>query len=460
MMKEMIRQYYNHPSIIIWAYMNEMLLGRQFEKDQEIITKIVDFAKVLEELTRNEDSTRYTMIPNHGALQLYHQAGLTEIPMLVGWNLYFGWYEEQLGAGSFLDDFHELVPNKPMLITEYGAGADPRIHSFNPVRFDFSIEWQTKYHQQNLIDIMERPFVAGAAVWNLADFGSENRNDAVPKVNSKGLVSFDRIPKDAYFLYQSWLSDDPFLKIGSESWQSRIGYDSIQIFQVFTNAQKIELMVNGNPIQQKAFSNHLSEWIVPLVEGTNQLKATAYFDDLQVSDFAEITFQKLDKKWLDKNTLHFNCGANFFFEDPVEQTLWLPEKPYNNEILGYSNGDVFMPRNRGVGTDREIFLTNNDPIYQTARIGGEYHFQLSSGQYEVVLHWAEIDGAYDKDQKRIFDVLFNDVVVLGDFDLGQIGKFTAVRKKIITQVEDKGLTISFSAKQGNPILNAIEIRKN
>ncbi|MGM0580312.1 MAG: glycoside hydrolase family 2 TIM barrel-domain containing protein [Bacteroidota bacterium] len=458
MMKEMIRQYYNHPSIIIWAYMNEMLLGKQLEKDQEIITKIVDFAQVLEDLTRKEDSTRYTMIPNHGALQLYHEAGLTEIPMLVGWNLYFGWYEEQLGAASFLDDFHELIPNKPMLITEYGAGADPRIRSFNPVRFDFSIEWQTKFHQQNLIDIMERPFVAGAAVWNLADFGSENRNDAVPKINSKGVIGFDRKPKDAYFLYQSWLKKEPYVKIGSEDWENRIGFEPRQPKQVFTNADAIELKVNNQKIEYQSFENHLAEWFVKFQDGVNTLEAKAEFPDTIIYQKQEIYFSQIDSEWLSNNTLLLNCGANFYFNDPIDDVTWLPEKTYESGLYGYVGGNIFSPRSRGVGTDLDILLTQNDPIYQTARIGGEYQFDLMKGQYEIVLHWAEINPNHSDDQKRIFNVLFNDVVVLENFNLGKVDSFTAVSKKFITQVEDKGLKISFKALKGEPILNAIEIR--
>ncbi len=458
MMKEMIRQNYNHPSIIIWAYMNEMLLGREWERDQEIITKIVAFAQELEDLTRKEDNSRYTMIPNHGSLQLYHKAGLTKIPMLVGWNLYFGWYEEQLGAGDFLDEYHELIPEKPMLITEYGAGADPRIRSFNPLRFDFSIEWQTIFHQQNLIDIIERPFVSGAAVWNLADFGSENRNDAVPKINSKGLVSINRTPKDSYYLYQAWLLDEPFVKIGAEDWKSRVGYNANQKFQVYTNSDKIELLVNGKPAEKISFKNHLSEWTVPLMPGANQLKATAYYGDSAVSDYSEVNFRKVDRDWLSKNTLYFNCGANFFFTDPIDQVTWLPEKAFNNQLLGYQGGEAYFSRNQGVGTDREIFLTANDPIYQTARIGGEYHFDLEEGDYEVVLHLAEIDKAYEN-KNRKFDILFNDALVLESFSFGNMAPYTAMSKKIITTIGNTGLKISFNQLEGEPILNAIEIRK-
>lgn len=169
------------------AYMNEMLLGRNWKRDREHIQKITDFARELEKVTCEEDPNRYTMIPNQGDFDIYHKAELTDIPMLVGWNLYFGWYENELESlGKFLDHHHEILPDKPTLITEYGAGSDPRIRSLEPLRFDFSIEWQNRFLQSNLRQVMERPFVAGAAVWNLFDFGSESRRDAYPPLTARG----------------------------------------------------------------------------------------------------------------------------------------------------------------------------------------------------------------------------------------------------------------------------------
>ena len=149
------------------------------------------------------------MIPNHGNFDIYYEFGLTEIPMIVGWNLYYGWYAAKFeGFGKFVDHAHEMVPDKPMIITEYGAGADPRLTSFNPVRFDFTLDWTLLFHQSHIRQILDRPFIAGSAVWNMFDFGSEARQDAVPHVNNKGLCSYGRQPKSVYYLYKSHFLDD------------------------------------------------------------------------------------------------------------------------------------------------------------------------------------------------------------------------------------------------------------
>ncbi|MTI21712.1 hypothetical protein E1176_11830 [Fulvivirga sp. RKSG066] len=460
MMQEMIRQYYNHPSVIIWAYMNEMLLGRNLEKDSTHIKKIVDFAQKLEDLTRSEDSTRYTMIPNHGALELYHKAGLTQIPMLVGWNLYFGWYESELGGGGFLDDFHKLVPDKPVLVTEYGAGADPRIRSFNPERFDFSIEWQTKFHQQNLKDIMSRPYVAATAIWNIADFGSEGRNDAVPKINSKGVVSTTRMPKDAYYLYQSWLKTTPFVKIGGCDWSNRQAYNNTQPIEVFSNGENTSLLVNGQKVESLSTDLHLSTWQVEFEEGTNTLEARTEYDIKTVSDVCQINFQKVGPDWLSTNSLHINVGSSFYFIDPIDNVTWLPDTKFTSGTLGgFTAGKMYQPRDRGVGTDRSISNTQNDPVYQTGRLGGKYKFDLKSGSYELTFHWAETDRNYLEGKQRVFNVLANGKAICKEVNLSTLPFSSAFSKKVIVGVEDEGLEIALQAVEGDPIINGIEIRK-
>lgn len=114
-----------------------------------------------------------------------------------------------------------MFPDKPLIITEYGADNDPRIRSFDSERFDFSADYAVRYHQAYLKTIMDRPFIAGANVWNLADFYSEARKDAMPHINCKGLVSNDRVPKDSYWYYMAVLGRTPQLIISGRDWLVR-----------------------------------------------------------------------------------------------------------------------------------------------------------------------------------------------------------------------------------------------
>lgn len=472
MQREMIRQYYNHPSIIIRAYMNEMLLGRSWERDRGHIQKITDFARELEAVTRKEDPTRYTMIPNHGAFDIYHKAGLTDIPMLVGWNLYYGWYESELeGLGRFLDHHHKMLPDKPTIITEYGAGSDPRIRSREPLRFDFSIEWQNRFLQSNLRQITERSFVAGAAVWNLFDFGSESRRDAVPTINSKGLMTFDRKPKDSYYLLQSWLKDEPFVRIGSREWTKRIGKASpktpdvsVQTVQVYGNTGSAELLLNGESLGVENLENHIAEWEVPFQQGRNLLQAKAESGGKTIRDHGIIDvniypFSPADTAG-EFNDIYINAGSNFYFVDEADGIVWHPDTPYESGYWGFQGGEFYKPRNRGIGTDAAISGTDRDPLYQTQRVGiDRYRFDVPPGTYEVELHFAELSDEEDAD-KVSFDVLINGKLILDNLGLGsQFGSRRAVIRKIVTNIGNEGLKILFKPAEGQVVINAIGIRK-
>ena len=462
MMQEMIRQNYNHPSIFIWAYMNEMMLGRKYERDKAIIEKIRLQAVELEELTRKEDPDRYTMIPNHGDLDLYIQSGLTDIPMIVGWNLYYGWYEaDNDGAGKFLDRFHELVPDKPVLITEYGAGADPRIRSLEPERFDFSIEWQNQFHQNNLIQYFDRDYLSGAAIWNIADFGSESRNDAVPKINSKGVLEIDRTPKDAYYLYQAWLSKEPVVWIGSRNWDKREAYvDQQYPIEVYTNAPEAELLLNGKSLGKQPVNDQIAQWEVSFQDGVNRLEARISADDYEYSDVVDIQVRSHEPGKIDwYQGININCGATFAFNDIENDNIWVPDRAYEEGLWGYRGGETFRPRERGIGADQTIHGTTIDPIYQTQRVApDEYLFDVDPGKYELTFHWAEIDKV--EKGERVFSISINDKEISSEMDvLAEAGLYTALVRKIqIPSVQDQ-LRVKFKKMNGAPVINGLQVRR-
>src|SRR6185295_6834727 len=142
---------------------NEVLLRLPFANDkprQEIyFTNVVRLAKTLDSLLRKEDPSRVTMMAFHGSYDLYKRLGLIDIPMVAGWNLYQGWYSGNInGFGEFLDKHFVDFPQKPTLITEYGADGDPRVRGFSPIRFDKTVEYETYYHKVYIKAIADRPF--------------------------------------------------------------------------------------------------------------------------------------------------------------------------------------------------------------------------------------------------------------------------------------------------------------
>lgn len=488
MLVEMIRQSYNHPSVVIWAYMNEILLRTKFGGDkprQEIYFKhITELAQTLEDLTRKEDPSRYTMIANHGAFEAYNRIGLTKIPMIVGWNLYSGWYGGTLDDfGKFLDKHHKELGDKPMLVTEYGADADPRIRSFAPVRFDKSIEYAIKFNQVYLNDIIAKPFVSGAMVWNLADFNSESREETMPHINNKGLLTLGRQPKDLYYLYQAYLLDKPFLKIASAAWTNRAGTAdsaaavSTQPLQVATNLKSAELFLNGKSLGVKNATDHICEWQVPFVNGINKLRVVS----AQSSDELDVNFQLQPFRFASAAFSNINIllGSKRFYTDEKEHQLWMPDQPYKKGSWGYIGGESYKGTNNRMsyGSDKNILETDNDPIYQTQQVGIEqFRFDVPDGEYDLSLYFAELVGgvakealAYnldnnhvkEKDETRVFDVTVNGQSFLNNFNLANdYGYATAVKKSTRVTVQNgKGILIGFTPKQGKAVLNAVQLRK-
>lgn len=494
MLMEMLHQNYNHPSLIIWGYMNEILLRPKFSGDKprqkEYFANIAKLAQTLEDIVRKEDDGRYTMMACHGSYDGYSQAGLLKIPMIVGWNLYQGWYSGTVdGFGKFLDKFHKDMPTTPTLVTEYGADTDPRIRSVKPVRFDKSVDYGLYFHNVYLDAIQARPFIAGAMVWNLADFNSETREETMPHINNKGLLGNDRKPKDTYRFYQAELLTKPFIKISD--WTSRAGIaDSsnknvcTQPLVVFANTALVQLTVNGIKIGEKKPENGMATFNVPFVNGSNNVQVITMVDGKQYADNAEISFSLIPYDLKNSggtfNDINILLGANRFYVQPGIDRVWIADQPYKKGQFGFIGGKPYMGNNNRLpyGTDRNIIKTDDDPIYQTQRTGlTGYKMDVPQGEYELTLHFAELVSdqkkealAYNlsdaavgdvKAQDRVFDVLVNGVVVLKDFNIAKkYGYLTAGYEKMRIRVADtNGLNIEFRAIKGEPVLNAIQLKK-
>ena len=494
MLVEMIRQNHNHPSVIIWCYMNEVLLRPHFNNDvarQKIYyANIERLAKRLDSITRKEDPFRITMMANHGDFEKYRNTGLIAIPMVVGWNLYSGWYGGSLKDFSgFLDNHHKVFPGKPFMVTEYGADADPRIRSLKPTRFDKSVEYTTAFHRFYMAEMMKRPFVAGAMAWNLADFNSEGREETMPHINNKGLLTWNRVPKDPYYLYQALLVKKPFIKITSANWLQRTGIaDSIkgvcyQPIQVATNLHSVELMLDGKTLGRKNAVDGICEWEVPFRNGKNNIVVKGTRGGLVYEDRLNIGFELLPYHLADTRLpfTHMNIllGASRYYIDEEKKQVWIPDQPYRPGAWGYTGGHPFKLAGNGrlpYGTDKNILGTNDDPVYQTQQVGiQKYQLDVPAGQYELSLHFAELAGGNAKElpynlsdtgrskmtSSRVFNVYVNNVVVMESFNISeQYGLATAVVKKIkLAVAENEGVNIEFKPLAGEPVLNALELRK-
>ncbi|RJX14759.1 DUF4982 domain-containing protein [Bacteroides sp. OF03-11BH] len=495
MAKEMVRQDFNRPSVMIWGYMNEIFLrrpyteGKQLEDYYRFTEKV---ARALEATIREEDPSRYTMMAYHNMPQYYEDAHLTEIPMIQGWNLYQGWYEPDINEFQrLLDRAHKVYKGKVLMVTEYGPGVDPGLHSYQPERFDFSQEYGLVYHKHYLREMMKRPFIAGSSLWNLNDFYSESRVDAVPHVNNKGVVGLNREKKDVYWFYKTALSRRPILVIGNREWKSRGGVvntaqkECIQSVPVFSNAEEVELFVNNKSLGKKKVEDNYALFDVPFVGGENLLEAVAVAGDSKLRDMLRIQFRLVGSQLKDEaipfTEINVMLGSPRYFEDRTANVAWIPEQEYEPGSWGFVGGTSYR-RKTGfgsmLGSDIDILGTDMNPIFQTQRVGiKSFKADVPNGEYSVYLYWAELESDKEREAlvynlgadseqtfagNRSFGISMNGTTVLDDFNIARdYGYARAVIKKFVVTVKDgKGLSVDFHKKEGEPILNAIRIYRN
>lgn len=482
---EMICQNRNHPSVVMWGWMNEILLRipSQYENTRSLYYPMTrKVALALDSLARQEDPERYTMMAIHNAFERYKEAGLVDIPQVLTLNLYQGWYEKNINEfEQTLDKIHKELPNKPLMVTEYGAGIDPRLHSSKPERFDFSQEYGVAYHVHYLREMLKRDFVAGSSIWNLNDFYSEVRGDAVPHVNSKGVLGLDRCQKDAYLYYKSMLSSKPILFIGGKNWTYRTGVgdngNTLVDVPVFTRAPEVMIYVNGQMCGKFATHDGVAWANVPMVDGNNQIKAQSTIGDRDVFDVIDVQMDLVPSKFSNNfpvKGLHVMCGSNRYFEDKEESLCWLPEQSYTQGGWGYIGGSEYRRSGQLLGTDADILGTDKDPIFQTQRQNIEaFVADVPDGEYIITLSLAQLKeaaslvynlNAGDENQKQsefsVFDVVVNGHKTLDKFDMSQYGySRAAIVKMGVVAKKGQGIDIRFVPYQGKTILNAIEIYK-
>ncbi|PYS98511.1 MAG: glycoside hydrolase family 2 [Acidobacteria bacterium] len=453
MVRDMIRQHRNHPSVILWGYMNEIYLRVPKGRD-DLYPATVELARRLNSIAKEEDPSRLTTIAFHGN-DIYNKTGLGDIPDVIGWNLYQGWYSATVeDFGKFLDDQHKRFPKRPLIVSEYGANGDRRLHSTQPRRFDSTTEYQRYYHESYMAQMEARPYLSGSALWNEFDFGAELRGETIPHLNQKGMYTFDRKPKDIHFFYKAKLSKQGVLHIAVGDQLKRVGVPSAkETVDVYSNMSSVELFQNGKSLGKKTVDGgRKASWDVTWRSGANVLAARASNRRTPITDTALVTFAPVTAA---SNEIAINVGSNASFIDS-DGRVWIADQPYSKGSWGYIGEKA--TRIYSQPPDRNILRTDSDPLFQTMVEGlTEYRFDVPDGEYEIELLFAETKN--ERAGMRVFDVLIGERIYLGSFDpVAMVGRDRPFRKMI--RAESKGgLSIKFGSKIGEPILNGILVRR-
>lgn len=487
-LREMIHQNFNHPSVLIWAYMNEIIHHRPFAKDapeavqQAYHDAVGRIAWKLDAECKSLDPSRATMIVIcNDPFERYLKARVHEKADIMGVNIYSGWYDGDFDKlFKHLDRMRRLFPENPIILTEYGAGVDPRVHSAKPLQFDYSAEWGRMFHSAYIKNIESLPWIVGSAVWNFNDFFSEGRVDAVPHVNNKGLVGVDRVRKNSYYLYKAHLTGTPFVSLSDKDWTVRGGNEGqSHHVEAYSNAAEVTLSLDGKPVGTRKVVDNLAVWDdVVFADGTNYLSVKA---SNGAEDGLSLEYRAVPSDMRNFRELNVNIGSYCWFEDRTAGAVWIPEQEYTKGSWGYVGGRKY---NRWYWDgefrpmyDQNILGTENNPLFQTQREDIEsFRADVPDGQYFVYLYFAELafkaDGTPIKhifegdhtdvyETERVFDVNINGTPVMTSFNMmEEVGASrSCVRKFSVDVTGGLGLSVDFKAVRGMTALNAIRIYK-
>ena len=469
-LREMIRQHYNHPAIITWGYMNEILLTTPAVDKPEwpaCKERTVALAQRLETVLKEEDPSRVSVMA-FNMTNLYNEIGLN-LEDVVGWNLYHGWYVGELkDFNAWCEDQHRRYPNQPIIISEWGAGSDKRLHTTNGRAFDFSIEYQQTYIEHYLPFIEETEWISGCAYWNFIDFNVAARQESMPRVNNKGVAYNNRTLKDvAYYFKALWRKDVPILRIASQDWDTRVGEtNKSQAIKIYSNMPEVELFVNGQSVgSQKIFNCH-TIFNVLLPKGESTILVQGVNDGKTVQDAMKICFQPFPNIAAG-DELAINVGSNCFYTSDISSLTWLPDQPYTSGNWGYIDGEEHS-------TTSEIHNTVDGPLYQTWREGNfAYKIDAPQGDYEIELLMADVTKpatqlanllGKSSGEKHSGETYFN-ISICGkqvetNFSPVDYGHYrTAFKRRYIVQNNDNCITINLNTIKGKAFLSGIKVRR-
>lgn len=187
---ELIARDKNHPSVVMWVVANE---PAGHEKGARAY-----FEPLIQRMRDRDPSNRPVTLVNI-MTATPDKDEVMDLVDVVCLNRYYGWYVAhgdlkmaEKGLRKELGTWQELYPDKPILITEYGADTLPGLHSMWDI--PYTEEFQVDYYDMNHRVFDSISNVVGEQVWNFADFEITVGLIRI-QGNHKGLFSRNRQPK-------------------------------------------------------------------------------------------------------------------------------------------------------------------------------------------------------------------------------------------------------------------------
>lgn len=312
-LRAMIKQNYNHPSIIFWSLGNEIYWEEDFPGGGA--TELINpYLQKLQDITKKMDPQRLTSIRKY-----YPGSDIVDSfspSIWAGW--YGGAYNQYEEA---LRKAHTTYPT--FLHMEYGGSSHVGRHTETPITASGLVDAQvsveeavnqaivksvakdTDWNESYIVDLFDWHLnvsenlegFAGNAQWAFKDFGTPLRpENPIPYMNQKGLVDREGNFKDAYWVFASYWKKEPFCKIESETWTHRNGPKAGREVTVYCNTQSAELFHDGISLGKKDKQKGVVPagglvWQVSFKNGQNALRVIGYNNNNSVAeDQHELTY--------------------------------------------------------------------------------------------------------------------------------------------------------------------------
>ena len=187
---EMVKNHFNHPSIIIWGILNECASN-------------TEYGRACYENQINQIKSMDTSRPVTFATHFKYRDISLDLADIISWNIYFGWYEDipAIDGVTKLLEYSDSAGGcgKPVIISEFGGGAIPGYRDRRRVKW--SEERQCDILADTLSAYLNHKRITGAIIWQFCDclVTEEEWFDKRPRTkNNKGIVDQFRQPKLAY----------------------------------------------------------------------------------------------------------------------------------------------------------------------------------------------------------------------------------------------------------------------
>ncbi len=273
LLREIILQHMNHPSVIMWGIFTDLKL---------IDKGLLDYLKRLNAVAREVDPLRPTVATSN------QDGDLNFITNGVAWHQRLGWVRGRAeDIGVWLRQMGEKWRH---LASAIHYGAEGFLHQQpdcyekpEPFTLDLPERRQSRYHEEYLIQLATDtlPLLWGHWVDGLSDYGSARRDGGL---NGSGLVSFDRHErKDAFYLYKArWNREKKTLHIADKRWAERPSEPQQLYVYASETDDPIDLLVNGDTVllERLAPNIYRSEEFMPEQENWVEVRMGQMRDEL------------------------------------------------------------------------------------------------------------------------------------------------------------------------------------